>query len=219
MNFEFLIKFTFFLRFLPIFSKKIKYIFDFFFSECLLIFEKRLDDSDDQMQFFSDELEGIWIYKPLNFFRNKRVKIITDLKKFKEDFTEKLKLSLKAKENLPNFLLKKKTMSAGNPTLITKTHKNLNDRITFLQNINTFKFQIAKNNIKLPAIQRATSIKKTAITQLPPLKLVNKEIMEDLEPKNEYVFKYKYISSKAIFQKYIEKPFLYEGRKTELRYK
>ena len=176
------------------------------------------------MRFFSDELEGIWIYKPLNFFRNKRVKIITDLDKFKEDFTEKLKISLKPKENIPNFLLKKKTMSAGNPTLITKTHRNsiknlsLNDRITLLQNINTFKFQIAKNNIKLPAIQRSSSIKKHTITQLPPLKLGNKEIIEDFEPKNEYVFKYKYISSRAIFQKYIEKPFLYEGRKTELRY-
>lgn len=175
----------------------------------------------DQKKFLEDHLDGIWIYKPLNFFRNKRVRIINDVERFKQDFLEKKKNSVKPKENFPLELLKKKTMSAGNASNLSKSKKSttkvltLNERITLLQNINNLKFQNNKNNVKLPTIQRASSIKRSIQIQgLPPLKNANKDVEEE---QKEYVFKYKYLSSKSIFQKYIEKPFLYEGRKCEFR--
>lgn len=184
---------------------------------------KRLDNTEDKKTFLSEELNGIWIYKPLNFFRNKRVRIINDIDKFKQDFLEKQKQIEKSKENNPIYLLKKKTMSAGYTGIIGKPQKTLtkklttNGRMTLLQNLNNFKFQVQKNNLKLPAIKRSSSIKKNIqVSQLPPLKHAFKEIEED--SKKEYVFKYKYLSSKAIFQKYIERPFLYENRKCELRF-
>ena len=172
------------------------------------------------------------------------MKIISDLEKFKQDFIEKQKniISNKPKEYNPMKIIKKKTMSAGNAGIIHKFNKtpmvrpmilsnnnnnnnninNNNGRATLLQNINNLRFQINKNNVRLPAIQRTASIKKIMqITQFPLLKngIKEKDQNNEDEQKNlEYVYKYKHISSNAIFQKYIEKPFLYEGRKCELRY-
>lgn len=156
------------------------------------------------------------------------MRIINDPERFKQDFVEKKKISSKPKENLnlPLDLVKKKTMSAGtaNNSLPTKAKKTLvkqltvNERVTLLQNLNTLKFQNnTKNpNVKLPTIQRASSIKRsTQIHPLPPLRVINREVEEEHK---EYVFKYKYLSPKSIFQKYVEKPFLVEGRKCELRY-
>ena len=187
-----------------------------------------MENPVDQNKFIEDHLEGIWIYKPLNYyFRNKRVRIINDPERFKQDFVEKKKNSNKPKENLnlPLDFGKKKTMSAGTAnTSLPKTKKTLvkqltvNERVTLLQNLNTLKFQNnTKNaNVKLPTIQRASSIKRsTQIYPLPPLRVINREAEEEHK---EYVFKYKYLSPKSIFQKYVEKPFLLEGRKCELRY-
>lgn len=161
----------------------------------------------------------------MNLYRNRRVRIISDTERFKQDFLEKQKIINynNPKENLAYFLFKKKTLSAGNQSLIPKRNtkssirtSTSNNRMTLLQNINNFRTPLPKNNMKLPIIQRAISQKKSVQpSQFPPIKTQNKEIEE---PIKDYVFKYKYLSSKAIFQKYIDKPFLFEGRKCELRY-
>ena len=75
-----------------------------------------MENPIDQKNFIEDHLEGIWIYQPLNnYFRNKRLRIINDPERFKQDFVEKNKNSSKPKENLnlPLDLVKKKRMSAG----------------------------------------------------------------------------------------------------------
>ena len=188
-----------------------------------------IENSIDQKNFIEDHLDGIWIYNPLNYyFRNKRVRIISDPERFKQDFIEKKTNSSKPNEplNLPLDLLKKKTMSAGTANAnLPKTKKTLvkqltvNERVTLLQNLNTLKFQnnTKNTNVKLPTIQRASSIKRPSLIQpLPPLRIINNREVE--EEHKEYVFKYKYLSPKSIFQKYVEKPLLMDGRKCELRY-
>lgn len=181
-----------------------------------------MDNIEDQQLFFQDILDGIWIYKPMNLYRNKRVRLISDTEKFKQDFIEKQKiLNFNLNENLPIFILKKKTLSAGNQNLISKRsnkfslrQKPVDNKVTLLQNINNLKIPQQKTSIKLPVITRGFSNSKR-LSQFQTSKMQMSK--ENDEPTKDYVFKYKCLSSKAIFQKYIEKPFLYENRKCELR--
>ena len=147
-----------------------------------------LDLSSDEAAFQKADENAIWIYKPAAMNCGKGITLITDVRKFKEDF----------------FGAKKHQNHVANNKTVARTNVRRLSTKQALPMIST-KF----------AIQQGTDQKQSTSKDIKNRKRERTE--ENKEKENDRNDKPYTLLKRGVIQKYLEKPLLLEGKKFDYR--